>query len=93
MISLDYFVGSLCRITSLDHFARSLCQITSLDHFVGAADLCGPFVKGFDLSRNIVLLGRLRAAGVCGPYKCTNTQIHKYKMYKTKYMRKSEYSD
>ena len=62
MISLDYFVGSLCRITSLDHF-------------VGAADLCGPFVKGFDLSRNIVLLGRLRAAGVCGPYKCTNTQM------------------
>ena len=64
MISLDYFVGSLCRITSLDYF-------------VGAADLCGPFVKGFDLSRNIVLLGRLRAAGVCGPYKCTNTQMYK----------------
>ena len=75
MISLDYFVGSLCPIALPNHFTGSLCQITSLDHFVGAADLCGPFVKGFDLSRNIVLLGRLRAAGVCGPYKCKNVKV------------------
>ena len=38
-------------------------------HNVGAADPCGPFVWGNTMCCNVVPLGRLRAAGVCGPYK------------------------
>ena len=32
-------------------------------------DPCGPFVWGNTMCCNVVPLGRLRAAGVCGPYK------------------------
>ena len=36
---------------------------------VGAADLCGPLVGGCGMCCKVVPRGRVRAAGVCGPYE------------------------